>query len=700
MSEDVGLTLLRQFAGDRWAAHHYLFRHRHRDASPEAHRDLVRHIHGPAPRLNIEGFRGFGKTTLLEEAAIIGALYGEFHNAVVVGPSLPRAMDRLDSIRHELESNPLIVGIWGEQKFQIRQDSKLVLSTGVCIQALGRDQSMTGMKHREWRPDHALIDDVEDPEEKRTDVDRLGTWLWLIRTFLPSLDDPVGTPVRALGTRRGKNSLPERLEQAGWRTLKYPIEFVDHRGERRATWPAKFGFNKIDAIRADYRGDMHTWAQEYMCEAYSEADRVFGVGMFRVEPRVRAPWTPVYAMYDPARSTGQQSATTGIAVWSWIGLGAQRLVFWELRAEMFLPDQIIADIFRVADAYAPVWLGFEEDGLNEWAKQPIRAEMLRRRVTLPLLPVKAPRGKDAFILGLQPYAKAGEVEFAGVPEDFRTALDQFASFWPGRRGARIDAPNAAAYALLLRPGAPVYDLPEDAIADRLEPLAGAPLYLAASSDGSVVTAVLAQRAAGEVRILGDWIREGAAADVVGEIHAEAALMAETSRFESRSDPDPDQPYKLPVLRSVAVRLPLRWVVPRRHEEIWNNVGLIQAIRGIPQPCASAPEGAELAGRTEIARLLDHRHRGRYGLVVGSGATWTCRAFAGGYSRAVDRRGLSAPQPDAGLYRLLMEGLEAFAGVGAASEEKLEDQQPIAYTRAGIPYRSALPAERPERGARR
>ena len=651
MSEDVGLTLLRQFAEDRWLAHRYLFRHRHRDRSPAAHEDLVRHIHGRTARLNIEGFRGFGKTTLLEEAAIIGALYGEFHNAVIVGASLARAMERLDSVRNEIETNPLIVGIWGEQRFEVRQDSRIVLSSGVCLQALGRDQSMMGIKFRDWRPDFALIDDVEDPEERRTDADRLATWHWLIRTFLPSLDDPVSTPVRALGTRRGRNSLPERLELAGWRTLKYPIEFIDHTGERRATWSARFGLGKIDAIRADYRGDMHTWAQEYMCEAYSEVDRAFGTAALKVTgPQVRRPHELVYAMYDPARSTGRQSATTGIAVWSWRG---QRLVFWELRAEQWLPDQIIADIFRVAADYGPVWIGFEEDGLNEWAKQPLRAEMLRRRVTLPLLPVKAPRGKIDFILGLQPMAKAGEVELAGLPEDFSHALEQFGSFPRGR----IDAPNAAAYALLLRPGSPVYDLPDEAIVEHLEPLASAPLYLAASADGGVVTAALMQRAEGEVLVLADWVREGAPSEVVAEIHAEAALMAGAAgeRAEGRDEYDAAQPYKLPVRRTVMTRLPLRWIVPRRHEEIWNNVGLIQAVRGIPQSCAAAPERAEEVGRAEIARLLDHRHRGRYLLAVGAGATWTCRALAGGYARAVDKRGLSAPQPDAGVYRLLMEG---------------------------------------------
>jgi hypothetical protein len=412
---------------------------------------------------------------------------------------------------------------------------------------------------------------------------------------------------------------------------------------------------------------------------------------------VRPDYVPVYAMYDPARSTGRQSATTGRAVWSWLG---GRLVFWELSAEAWLPDQVIADLFRVNSVYRPVWIGFEEDGLNEWAKQPIRAEMIRRRVTLPLLPVKAPRGKDSFILGLQPLAKAGEISLAGPPEVFRAALEQFANFGPGRRGIRIDAPNAAAYALLLRPGAPVYDFPGDAVVDGLDPHSDAPLYLAASADGGLVTAALVQRIAGELRILADWVREGSPDDVVAEIHAEAVLAGSGGGLRSEvqeGSPDPEQPYKLPAPRTVTTSAPIRWVVPHRHEEIWNNVGLCQAIRSIPQSVSVAPAGGELAGRAEIARLLDHRHRGRYGVAVSATATWACRGFAGGYARAVDARGLSAPQPDAGIYRLLMEGLEAFAGVGLGAEaQALADSQPIAYSRTGQPYKSAMP----DRGARR
>jgi hypothetical protein len=551
---------------------------------------------------------------------------------------------------------------------------------------------MTGMKYLDWRPDAALVDDVEDPEEVRTDMEREQTWTWFLKTFLPSLDHPLLTWVRVLGTRRGSGSLPERLEKLGWKTLKLPIEYIDAEGKRAATWPAKFPLETIDAMRETYRGDMHTWEQEYMCKAASEEARIFGRDMLRCEPRARRPWQAVYAMYDPARTAHQQSATTGKAVWSWEG---SRLVFWELSAHSWLPDQIIADMFETQRRYPSlVWLGFEEDGLNEWAKQPIRAEMVRRGKMLPLLPVKAPRGKTSFIAALQPYFRAGEVVMAGETGEFRDAIDQFLSFPRGK----IDAPNAAAYALSLRPGLPVYDnfSDENIMAD-LEPVAGTPLYICGNADGSVVAAALVQRAEGGVRVLADWVREGRPDEVVSEIHAEARLMAETGRFEERLVyGEGEDQFKLPVRVTEYVRTKLRWIVPAWHRDTYRNVGLVQAIRAMPAD-ASIGESGMPQGQAAVAALLTERHRGQPRFLVGQAAGWTLRALSGGYSKPLSNRALAAAQPDASLYRLLMEAIETFVAVGAVAERREgDDQQPIAFNRAGVPYRSVMPEPRVRR----
>lgn len=675
---------------DRWKAHEFFFPHRHRDPSATAHREIVANIYHPHPRVSIEGFRGIGKSTMAEEAIVVRAAFREFHNLVILGASYARAVERLAAVKRELQQNELLTSIFGALHNPSLQwtESKVVLTNGACIQALGRDQSLLGLKHLDWRPDAALIDDVEDPDEVRTDADRSKTWDWFLLSFLPMLDDPDRSWIRALGTRRGRGSLPERLEDAGWRVAKYPLTYIDKEGGERATWHGKFPLDKCREIRGQYRGRMDLFAQEYLCRPFSEADRTFSREMLRCEVRPRASHLAVYAMYDPARTTNRSSALTGRAVWSW---ERNRLIFWEAGAEAWLPDQIIDDMFRCNRQYDLTWLGFEEDGLNEWAKQPIRTEMLRRNTMLPLLPVKAPRSKHQFISGLQPYMKAGEVIFAGEAGGFAEAFDEFLAFPTGK----IDAPNACAYALLLRLGAPVYDgFSDENVAEALGPIAGQPLYLAANADGSLVTAALVQRSEGEVRILADWVREGAPADVVGEIHAEAMLGAETSSWEERTIyGEGEDIFKLPVVQRVLTTNPIRWIVPGHHGDTWRNVGLVQAVRAIPQQVSIAPEhgpAADDAARAAFARLLENRRAGRPGLLVGTGARWVLRALAGGYSKSTNSRGQPNAAPDAGVYRLLMEGIEAFVAIGIGRPPREDDRQPVAFDRYGNAYKSAMP----------
>ena len=680
---------IRFFAEDRWQAHEILFRHRHPEQSCEAHREIVRLIHGPQPRQGIEGFRGIAKSTLLEEAAIIKKCYREFRNLVIVGASYSRAVDRLASIKREFELNWRIAEMFGDQKGPTWQEGKIVFSDGSCIQALGRDQSMTGMKHLDWRPDAALGDDIEDPDEVRSEAEREDTWDWLMQTFLPSLDDPLTSWVCLLGTRRGKGSMMERIEtEARWPVAKFPIEYPDKvTGERVATWPSKFPLEKIDALRSLYRGKMDTYSEEFMCEATHAASRVFRSGMFRMVPRSPR-WEAVYGFIDPASSVNRQSATTGWAVWSWVG---NRLIVWAAGAERLLPDQVISLAFRLITEYNLVWLGVERDALNQFLMQPLRQEQLRRG--LAFVPLKAVaalsatkgRGKINFIEGLQPFFAAGEVEFATPLPDLEAQLLSFP--YPP-----IDVPNALAYAQLMRPGILVYDNFEEAnIVESLEPAPDKPLYLAGNAEKGVVTAALLQRANGELRIFADWIVEGVPADLIADIHKEAALLAETGRWEEHDElGEPDQPYKLPIRREVWARLPLRWIVPAFHRDTWQNVGLMQAIRAIPQGVSAADGGTE-RGRPALAAMLREHQKGRPKVLVSPNARWTLRALTGGFARVVGRGGVADPQPEPGIYRTLMEGIESFCAIGAGIERQEQSQQPVAYDRRGVPYESAMPA---------
>jgi hypothetical protein len=686
--------ILRHLREDRWFAHRYLFLHRHPEASPPAHKALVEALNRPAPRLSVEGFRGVAKTTYTEETALIKAALREFHNLVIIGPSFARACDRVDAIANEIDVNPNFgaEGPFGElrQKGAKWEAGKIVLAPGnICIQALGRDQAITGLKFLQWRPDAFIIDDIEDPEETRTDAEREATWRWLKQTFQPGLDDPLLTWGRFLGTRRGKNSLPERLEADGMPTIKLPIESIGENGERIATWPAKFPLEKIDALKEEYRGDMNLYAQEFMCEAASAGERRFDRSMFRYEDRRRS-WEGVYAFVDPRRASGKQAASLGWAVWSWV---SRRLVVWAAGSEFIAPDETVALIFDIAERFDPVWIMAELDGLEQWLMQPIRQEQTRRGYTIPVKGVHAISGtrgggQTAFIEGLQPLFKAGEVIFA---QKMKALEDQLLSFPHGIR----DTANALAYSQTTQPGKPVYDGfdPESHVVESAALASGQFTFLAANATGAMTAAVLAQAFEGTLRILADWVFEGGPAERAADIAQAAAQVVDTSRTVIVPVARPwDDMLKLP-LPDREISRPNRptWVVPDHHSDRMMNVGLMQAVRAVPAGVRVG--GGKVAGQMYLRELLVKTVRGMPAVQISPRASWTLRALAGGYAMPVVR-GRLQENPEEGPYRLLMEGLEAFCGLtatGVADTAEDDGQYYRIDERTGRRYASAMPS---------
>jgi hypothetical protein len=682
---DQRIELLRELRADRWLAHRHLFAHRHPEESPEAHRRLVENIYSPGPRRLIEGFRGFAKSTYLEEAAVLRAVFHEFNFLVILGASYRLACDRIASIKREFEINAQLIGIFGEQKSEPWQEGKIVLGNGVCIQAIGREQSMTGMKYLDYRPDAALVDDLEDPDEVRTDPERARTWDWFLKTFLPSLSDPVSSWVRVLGTRRGNGSLPQRLEERRWPCVKFPVEYLDDEGVRRATWPSKFPIAKIDEMKADYIGDMDTWVQEYMCQATSSADRVFLREMFRLEPKEHG-LEPVYAMIDPARTVRTTSASTGFAVWSWVN---NRMIVWASGALMLLPDEIVALAFDIVERFDPVWVGIEQDGLEEWLLQLIRHEQVRRGITIPYRGMRAPRGKLDFIRGLQPYFGAREVIFAQPMPDLEAQLLSFPH-------GRIDAPNALAYAPMMRPASPIYDefSPDSHIVEGLEMTRGRPLYLAANATGGMTTAILVQAFDGRLLILADWVCEGAAGERIADIAVEAALMGDSAVFVRQPEGVKSWEAMLNVAapeRALLRRMAPVWVVGARHGERYTNVGLMQAIKALPGE--QRVGGDEIEGALCFREMLTRTERGMPVVSISPAARWTLRALSGGYARAMVRGHLQ-DHAEEGPYRVLIEGLESFCGMlgaGRAEDEEDDNEPNYRYSADGRRYLSAMPA---------
>lgn len=637
-------------ARNKWAAHVALFRHRHSVAAAPFHKELVDEFWSADRYSQVLGFRGSAKSTIGEEDIALSVWLRAFRNIIIIGASETRAAERLRAVRYELDNNEAAQQLFGyaRVKGNTWTDTKLV-TPWCCVQAMGRDQDIRGIKHLDWRPDFIFVDDFEDRDSVQTPDGRAKTLHWFLAELLPACAPQRKVRVRA--TPMDAESVPMLLkDKSKWPTKRYPIEYKGPDGERVASWPGlgAYPLDWIDRERRNYiaLGRMDVWNREFMVEAVSDSARRFRREMIRVVPRVRT-WEATYAMYDPARSTGAASATTGMVVWSWL---KNRLVVWQSSAERWLPSQIIDSLFAVNEEFGPVWIGFEEDGLNQWALEPIRHEMIRRGVVLPLRPMKAPRDKHGFISGLQPYFMNGEVEFATPQPDLEAQLLSFPT-------GEIDAPNALAYAIPMRPGLPVYEgftlghVAETALAYRQSPF-----YLAFNASRSLTVAALVQYAQGRLTILADYVREGEPATTVKDIVREASLVC---------------------------RAQVKPVCGPQHWEQYNNVGLVQSLRKIPIEVdrGTVPGRGREFLRDELGQLT----RGEPSVQIGRAAATTLNALAGGYCRMPGRDGRLSVDPDEGIYRTLMEGIESCLGTMAMMAGVDEDTN-VAYTASGVRYR--------------
>jgi hypothetical protein len=135
------------------------------------------------------------------------------------------------------------------------------------------------------------------------------------------------------------------------------------------------------------------------------------------------------------------------------------------------------------------------------------------------------------------------------------------------------------------------------------------------------------------------------------------------------------------------RTPLRVLAGPAHFTGHDAVGLRAAAIKVP---VGLRTGSDLAtGQAEIRELLKRTSRGQPCLQVSTAARWTLNAFSGGYCRDVLRTGELSDFTKTGPHKVLMEGLEAFAGLlrgGVAGDD--DSERNYAYAPDGRRYLSA------------
>lgn len=624
----TGLTL--ELAGNPLLANRLLFGHRHPRESAPFHSRMIAAYTSQLPQVLVKAFRGSAKSTTAEEVMVQGGVFRDFHYGLIVGSTYDRACDRLKSIKHELSFNPKLLTMFGGLEGEQWGADTIILSNGVMVKAIGRGQSARGLKeaNTNTRPDFVFFDDLEEEDTggDRKPVDGKEVWTWINRVLTPALAQDRKPRIRWAGTPLGDNcALEMAAASVDWRTLTVPLYTGPTMGaadEITPSWPDVFPAERCVELREQFEraGDLAGFSQEYLCKSMDNIARTFHADQIRVAPTTA--WTPKTLIVDPARTTNAKSARTGYVVTSWLG---STLMVHHAAGAYHSPSQQVETIFQLADAFHPGLVAVEKDGLEEWLMQPIRTACSQRGDILPLEGIRAPRDKLNFIRGLQPFFNAGEVVFA---QDFPDLKAELLSFPYGL----IDIANALAYAVRLRPGAPVYPGFREAHILHFIPGMRSTLWLALNARPGQTAAVLIAVQDGALHVLNDWVREGPMQEMLQKIS-----------MDMNSSP------------LTQGRVP-QIIIPAERASPTDSAGLGLALQRARIQHRTGQR--EVQNLESLTPLLRNTIAGRPQFTVSPEATWTMNAMAGGYCR--EERGATILTPKDNEHRMVAQAIEALA----------------------------------------
>lgn len=652
-SEEKRLALIEKFHTDRYLAHDFLFESRRKNKSPEFHKNILQLFYSVSQHALAEAFRGGAKSTLVEEYVILALLFRDSRFAILIGNTYDMACQRLAAIKHELETNELLIELFGNQVGPIWSADVIVLANGARVQAFGAKQSLRGAKTKQGdRPDLAVVDDLEDEDMVLTELSRHKARRWFDGSLLPCLI-PEGK-VRMVGTPLHPKSLLEEKRMApNWKSVIIPIFYLDGTGKEAASWPDRFSMKWINELRQNYirAGAVTEFEQEYMCRAEDQASKPFQPGMFVKGTRPPG-YSAVEVMVDPARTTNTKtSARTGYTAWTWLG---SKLYVLEAYGAFHKPDEMINEIFRLNEKYTPVTVGVEADGLEEFIMQPLRNEQVKRGVSVPISPQRAPRDKDNFIMGLQSFYMAHDVIHVGDCQDLENELTAFPT-------GRKDVPNSLAYAPKMRVGKPVYeDFGVQHIIEKLEVSKRSKRYLAVSATPAMTAAALLQFRDGNVYVIADWCRNEPASEALPIIIQECSLLA--GDFVA--------------------------VTPAEQLEKYTNYGIPGVFKGKKTRVLRGHLASSCIGN--MSQRLKTTNKGLPAFQVSTEAMWVINGMARGYARKLLPTGSYADFPEKNSYALVIEAIESFTGYLNGGMIEFDDELIRSYTSNGREYISSLP----------
>ncbi|WP_069997829.1 phage terminase large subunit [Cellulosilyticum sp. I15G10I2] len=165
--------------------------------------------------------RGHAKSTNFTfKNALHATLYQYKHYILILSDSSEQAEGFLNDIATELEDNPLIRSDFGDLKDYPWNSSTLRTNTDIKIEAIGSGKKVRGRRHRNYRPDLIILDDIENDENVNTIEQRRKLENWFYKAVSKAGD--TYTDIVYIGTMLHYDSLLAKvMKNPMYKAVKY-----------------------------------------------------------------------------------------------------------------------------------------------------------------------------------------------------------------------------------------------------------------------------------------------------------------------------------------------------------------------------------------------------------------------------------------------------------------------------------------------
>ena len=433
----------------------------------------------PGTRRAVAAPRGHAKSTNLTfKGTMHSTLYGYKHYPIIISDSSEQAEGFLDNIRVEFEENTAILEDFGVLAGSVWRSNVLLTKTNIKIEAIGSGKKIRGRKHRNWRPDLIILDDVENDENVRTPEQRKKLKDWFDKAVSKCGDDY--TDIIYIGTLLHYDSLlAKTLTNPAYRSIKYKAviqfsqaddlwqqwetNFTDLSNDDRESealaffqahktamlegtqvlWEEKLSYYDLMVMRVS-EGEA-SFNSEEQNEPINPDDCLFMEEWFdyynEAEVNFGDPAFDFFGFIDPSLGKTKRSDFSAIVTLA-KHKGSGYMYVVDADIERRHPDRIIADVLakerwlRASFGHGYRKLGAETNQFQWFLKEELAKASAKAGLYLPIEEVQQTSDKVMRVQTLQPDVKNKYIKFNRRHKRLLEQLTQFPM------GAHDDGPDA------------------------------------------------------------------------------------------------------------------------------------------------------------------------------------------------------------------------------------------------------------------